>query len=149
MKKSDLTAMAGFFDRITGLHAYLTGIRTALAEDPTCDCEIGTAGVYRLSGRCVPTGPANPPPDICLTVGHLAARLQLEQMQLPVTHLSDPQLDTVLDQLVDLVRRAPDLTQRRFVIELQTTLRASLLPLIPQPSGAPPAAEPTQEADPQ
>jgi len=130
MKKSEQTAMAAFFDRIQQLHGYLVGIRTTLAEDPTCDCEIGVRGVYQQAGRCVP-GPGQPPPDICLTVSHLTARLMLEQMKLSVTHLSDPQLDKAVDQLADLVERAPALTQRRFVIELQTALRASLLPLAP------------------
>jgi hypothetical protein len=144
MKKSELTAMATFFRRLTELNAYLDQIRTALAETPTCDCEIGTAGVYRLRGRCVPAGPGLPPPDMCLTVGHLAARLQLEQLKLPVAHLSDPQLDTVVEQLAALVLRAPDLTQRRFVIDLQAALRASLLPLA-QPEPTNPAAEPSSE----
>ena len=130
MKNSELTTMATLFARLTELRDYLAGIRTKLAADPTCECEIGTAGVYRLRGRCVPP-PGGTPPDDCLTVGHLAARLQLQQLKLPAAHLSDPQLDGVVDQLAGLVVRAPDLTQRRFVIELQTVLRASLLPLIP------------------
>jgi len=143
MKKSELTAMAEFFDRLQQLRAYLAGIRTALADDPTCDCEIGVRGVYQQAGRCVP-GPGQPPPDICLTVGHLAARLMLQQMKLSVAHLSDPQLDTAVDQLAALVDRAPDLTQRRFVIELQTVLRASLLPLI-QPDTDPTPGQPSEE----
>lgn len=142
MKKSELAAMATFFDRVRKLHGYLGGIRTALAEQPSCGCEIGTRGVYRLAGACVPqTG--EQPPDICLTVSHLAARLQMETLKLPVAHLSDPQLDTVVDQLAELVDQAPDLTQRRFVIQMQTVLRASLLPLISAPDITEPASEET------
>lgn len=141
MKRTDLAAMARFFEQVTACQQFLAGARQHTAEQHTCDCEIGTTGIYRQHGRCVPQ-PGGDVPDgrDCLTVAHLAARIQLDQLKLPVTHLSDPQLDDVVDQLAELVDRAPDLTQRRFVIELQTALRASLLPLA-QPTPAPSTQE--------
>jgi hypothetical protein len=131
MRAAELRKMERFFTSLTELQRYMSSTAATAAELGTCDCEITRDGIYRMAGRCVPSGPADPPPDHCRTVVHLAARTLLDGLRLPTAHLSDPQLAKAIAGMAALVDRAPDLTQRRFVIDLQTVLGAGLGQLIP------------------
>lgn len=128
MRAAELRKMESFFTALTQLQRYMVTTAAAAEEAGDCACEINTAGIYamRAGTRCTPTGPADPPPDYCRTLTHLAARIQLGELKLPAEHLSDPQLDVVLRDLAALVDQAPGLTERRFVIRLQEILRTSL-----------------------
>lgn len=127
MKKSELTDRAALLTDLQRLADYLVPTN-ALADAPesTCRCVLGTGGRWVLAGPCVAETTR---PAYCRAVSHHATRIWLLQHQLPHEHLSDRQLDHVVPELAELARRAPDLTTRRFVIELQSHLRASLAPL--------------------
>lgn len=131
MRAAELRKMERFFSALTSLQRYMVTTAAAADEAGDCACEITTAGIYamRAGSRCAPTGPEDPPPDYCRTLTHLAARIQLEQLRLPVDHLSDPQLDTAIAELAALVDQAPQLTEPRFVVRLQEIIRTSLAPL--------------------
>lgn len=131
MRAAELRTMEPFFTEITNLQRYLATTAAAAAERQDCDCQVTRKGIYQLAGRCIPAGEDDPMPDHCQTLTHLTARHLLVELRLPVDHLSDPQLDKGVAGMAALVDRAPSLTQRQFVIELQTVLGASLAPLIP------------------
>jgi hypothetical protein len=133
VKAGELAAMARFFELVrSGADYAVAAEQVAASPEGRCTCQINRAGVWALAGTCLTATEATPRPAHCRTESHLALRIHMDQLKLPTAHLSDPQLDDALPRLVELVDDAPNLTLRRFVIELQERLGASLAPLAAQ-----------------
>lgn len=131
MKKNELAAQEKFLTGLQQLADYLVPANArADAPESTCRCVFGRAGRWVMAAPCTDEELR---PEYCRAQTHQAVRIWMMNNRLPQEQLSDRQLDHVVPQLADLGRRAPELTIRQFVIELQKHLRASLAPLAAGP----------------
>lgn len=105
-------------NQIEGLQRFAAAVdqwHRALQRDiPGCTCRV-RAGRWE---RATLGGHGQP----CRTVDHIAIRVALVQLRLPVDHLTDPELDQAVEQLHTLVHTWGQLTADGVVARIQAAL---------------------------
>jgi hypothetical protein len=104
--------------QMEGLHRFAAAVvqwHEALQRDfPDCDCRV-RAGRWE---RATLGGHGQP----CRTVDHIAIRVALVHLRLPVDHLTDSELDQAVEQLHTLVQTWGQLTVEQVAERIQAAL---------------------------